>query len=54
MKRTFMKKSEPREDDKPSKGTDEPWKRPGQTSQNPDQPAPAKPDLEKWKNTETH
>ena len=43
-----------REDKPPGKGTDEPWKRPGQSSQNPDQPEPKKPDLEKWKRTETH
>ena len=49
-----MKRSEPREDDDNSKGTDKPWERPGQTSQNPDQKAPTKPDLEKWHKTNTH
>jgi hypothetical protein len=43
-----------REEKAPTKGTDEPWKRPGQTSQNPDEPEPKGPDLEKWKDTETH
>lgn len=49
-----MKKSEPREDDKPTKGTKEPWKRPGQLSQNPSEPEPPKPDLENWQKSETH
>jgi hypothetical protein len=49
-----MKKSEPREDDKPAKGTDKPWERPGQHSQNPDWKEPKKPDLEKWKDSKTH
>jgi hypothetical protein len=49
-----MKKSEPREDDKPAKGTDEPWKRPGQASQDPAAKEPKKPDLEKWQKSETH
>ena len=49
-----MKKTEPREDDKPAKGTDKPWERPGQLSQNPDWKEPKKPDLEKWKDSETH
>lgn len=35
-------------DPPPSKGTNEPWKRPGQASQNPDQKI-TKPDLDKWK-----
>ena len=35
-------------DPKPTKGTDEPWKRPGQASQNPDEKV-TKPDLDKWK-----
>lgn len=48
-----MEKSEPREDDAPSKGTDKPWERPGQTSQNPDQEPPKKPDLEKWQKSQT-
>ena len=51
--------SEPHVQDKqndppPSKGTNEPWKRPGQTSQNPDEPEPSKPDLEKWHKSSTH
>ena len=29
-------------DPPPSKGTNEPWKRPGQASQNPDEPEPGK------------
>jgi hypothetical protein len=49
-----MKKSEPREDDDAGKGTDKPWERPGQLSQNPNAKAPKKPDLEKWKESETH
>lgn len=38
-------------DPPPSKGTNEPWKRPGQSSQNPDQPEPRKHDLDQWKKT---
>lgn len=41
--------SGPREssnDNAPTKGTNEPWKRPGQLSQNPSEPEPQKPDLE--------
>ena len=49
-----MKKSEPREDDKPDKGADKPWERPGQLGQNPSWKEPKKPDLEKWKDSETH
>ena len=40
-------------DPPPSKGTNEPWKRPGQTSQNPDQPEPGKRDLDQWKKSIT-
>jgi hypothetical protein len=36
------------------KGTNEPWKKPGQASQDPNTPEPAKPDLEKWQDTKTH
>jgi hypothetical protein len=35
-------------DPPPTKGTEQPWKRPGQASQNPDQKL-TKPDLDKWK-----
>ena len=49
-----MRRSEPREDDKPAKGTDKPLERPGQLSQNPGDKEPKKPDLEKWKESETH
>lgn len=49
-----MKKSEPREDDKPDKGTDKPWERPGQLGQNPNWKEPKKPELEKWKESGTH
>lgn len=35
-------------DPPPSKGTNEPWKRPGQASQNPDAPEPGKHDLDRW------
>lgn len=35
-------------DPKPTKGTNEPWKRPGQASQNPDETIADK-DLDKWK-----
>jgi hypothetical protein len=38
----------------PAKGTDKPWERPGQLSQNPNAKEPKKPDLEKWKESETH
>ena len=41
-------------DTSPTKGTEEPWKRPGQVSQNPDEKAPQKPDLEKWHKSSTH
>lgn len=41
-------------DPAPSKGTNEPWKRPGQASQNPDETEPSDIDLEKWQNTNTH
>lgn len=41
-------------DPAPSKGTKEPWKRPGQKSQNPDEENPKKPDLEKWHKSSTH
>ena len=34
-------------------GTDESWKRPGQAAQNPG-PPPAKPDLERWQESDTH
>jgi hypothetical protein len=34
-------------DPPPSKGTDEPWKEPGQASQNPNEKQ-TKPDLDKW------
>jgi len=49
-----MKKREPREDDKANKETDKPWERPGQLKQNPDWKEPKKPDLVKWKESETH
>jgi hypothetical protein len=49
-----MTKSEPREVDKPASGADKPWERPGQLRQNPDWKEPKKPDLEKWKESETH
>lgn len=35
-------------DPAPSKGTEEPWKRPGQKSQNSGEPDAPKPDLERW------
>lgn len=35
-------------DPAPTKGTNEPWKRPGQASQNPDETIADK-DLDKWK-----
>lgn len=45
--------SEPHVQDKkndpaPTKGTNKPWKRPGQKSQNPDEPDAPKPDLDRW------
>jgi hypothetical protein len=36
------------------KGADLPWKRPGQKSQDPNDPDPLKPDLEKWQESHTH
>jgi hypothetical protein len=41
-------------DPPPSKGTDQPWKRPGQLSQDPSLPDPPDIDLEKWHRTNTH
>lgn len=42
-------------DDAPSrKGTEEPWKRPGQQSQDPSLPDSQGVDLEKWNETGTH
>jgi hypothetical protein len=35
-------------DPPPTKGTEQPWERPGQSSQNPGQKL-TKPDLDKWK-----
>jgi hypothetical protein len=35
-------------DPAPAKGTEEPWKRPGQKSQNPNEPDAPKPDLDRW------
>lgn len=49
-----MSITDDRDEKAPSKGTNEPWKRPDQSSQNPDQPEPKKPDLKKWKDTNTH
>ncbi|MEH2514042.1 hypothetical protein V1291_005396 [Nitrobacteraceae bacterium AZCC 1564] len=37
----------------PRRGTDEPWKRPGQLSQNPSEPDPPQIDLEKWREANT-
>ena len=34
-------------------GTDKPWKKPGEVSQTGGKP-PAKPDLEKWQESNTH
>jgi hypothetical protein len=48
MKGKNMTNGNQANDPPPSKGTNEPWKRPGQASQNPDQKVP-KPDLDKWK-----
>ena len=41
-------------DEAPTKGTNEPWDRANQKSQNPDEAPAPKPDLEKWQGTETH
>ncbi len=35
-------------DPSPTKGTDKPWERPGQKSQNPSEPDAPKPDLDRW------
>lgn len=40
-------------DTKPTKGTNEPWKKPGQASQNTEADI-AKPDLENWQDSKTH
>jgi len=47
---------DPREktDWKPYPGTKEPWKEPGQASQDPNTEAPKKPDLERWQESGTH
>jgi hypothetical protein len=37
----------------PRQGTDQPWKRPGQLSQNPSEPDPPDIDLEKWRESNT-
>ncbi|WP_424630815.1 hypothetical protein [Bradyrhizobium sp. SYSU BS000235] len=37
----------------PRRGTDQPWKRPGQQSQNPSEPDPPEIDLEKWRESNT-
>lgn len=49
-----MKNSQLSGRDKPDRGTDKPWERPGQLGQNPAWKGPGKPNLEKWKETETH
>jgi hypothetical protein len=41
-------------EEKMKSGTDEPWKKPGQSSQNDNQAPPDKPDLERWQNSDTH
>jgi hypothetical protein len=41
-------------DDQMKSGTDKPWKKPGQTSQNENQAPPDKPDLDRWHDTNTH
>lgn len=43
-----------RNDPPPSKGTNEPWKRPGQASQNPSWPESRDIDLETWQKSHTH
>lgn len=54
-----MSKETPKDDPraqtdwKPYKGTDKPWEKPGQASQEPD-PEESKHDLEKWHRTQTH
>ena len=45
---------DPREDPDQTKGTNKPWKRPGQKSQNPDESMPSQPDLETWQKSSTH
>jgi hypothetical protein len=49
-----MTKNEAHGADLPGKGIGRPWERPGQLGQNPDWKEPRKPDLEKWKQSETH
>jgi hypothetical protein len=35
-------------------GTDKPWKKPGQSSQNENQAPSAEPDIERWQDSNTH
>lgn len=44
----MTEKSEPRQDPEPARGTDKPWERPGQKSQNPGEKDPPRPDLDAW------
>jgi len=44
----------PANDPAPSKGTNEPWKRPGQASQDPSWPESGNMDLETWQTSDTH
>lgn len=41
-------------DPAPGKGNNKPWKRPGQSSQNPDEKEPEKHDVETWQKSSTH
>jgi hypothetical protein len=41
-------------EDQMKSGTDRPWKKPGQSSQNESQAPPERPDLERWQDSNTH
>jgi hypothetical protein len=42
------------EHDKQKSGTDQPWRDPNQTAQDPARQQPTKPDLERWQDSNTH
>lgn len=54
-----MSKEKPTDDPRhktdwdPYRGTKEPWKEPGQASQDPKSKPPKKPDLDRWQKSDT-
>ncbi len=52
--RSTQDRSEPRQDKDNTKGTEKPWERPGQKSQNPDEEPASPHDLETWQKSNTH